>query len=135
MEYRVAKVEDKEIVAYVMSASWEFWSKWSMFTFMIKDLKNCSYKDVQLTIHNSYQYGPICIDKSVRGSGILEKIFAFALEKMSQRFEYLVTFVNKKNPRSSEAHKRKLGLEILKEFKYNGNEYFELVCNTDLFQK
>jgi hypothetical protein len=120
-------VKDDEVMAYVMSASWAFWSKWSMFAFMIEDLKNCTYHDVALTTENSYQYGPICIDKSVRGSGVLEKIFTFALEKMSSRFEYLVTFVNKKNPRSFEAHKRKLGLKILKEFEYNGNEYYEFV--------
>ncbi len=123
-------VRDEKILAYVMSASWEFWSKWSMFAFMIEDLKNCRYKGVQLTTQNSYQYGPICIDKSVRGSGVLEIIFTFALEKMSQRFEYLVTFVNKKNPRSYEAHRRKLGLEVLREFKFNGNEYYEFVCPT-----
>jgi hypothetical protein len=34
-------VKDDEIFAYVMSASWNFWSKWSMFAFMIEDLKNC----------------------------------------------------------------------------------------------
>jgi len=125
-------IRDKKIVAYAMSASWEFWSKWSMFSFMIEDLKNCTYKGVQLTTRNSYQYGPICIDKSVRGSGVLETIFTFALEKMSQRFEYLVTFVNKKNPRSFEAHRRKLGLEVLREFKYNESEYFEFVCCTNI---
>jgi len=125
-------IKKNVIVAYVMSASWEFWSKWSMFVFMIEDLKNCTYKNVKLTRTNSYQYGPICIDKSVRGSGVLEKIFAYALERMSHRFEYLVTFVNKKNLRSFEAHKRKLGLEILKEFEYNGNEYFEFVSGCKL---
>ena len=123
-------VKDKNIVAYVMSASWTFWSKWDMFKFMIEDLQNCVYNGVKLTVDNSYQYGPICIDKSVRGSGVLEEIFAFAIKNMSYRFEYLVTFVNKQNPRSYEAHKRKLGLEILKEFQFNGNEYYEFVCPT-----
>ena len=121
-------IKDENIVAYVMSASWAFWSKWSMFAFMIEDLKNSVYNGVQLTKNNSYQYGPICIDKSVRGSGVLEEIFAFAMKKMSSKFKYLVTFVNKKNPRSYEAHKRKLDLEILKEFQFNGNEYYEFVC-------
>jgi len=120
-------VKDEKVLAYVMSASWKFWSKWSMFRFMVEDLKSHPYKGVQLNHQNSYQYGPICIDKSVRGSGILESIFAFASKEMSQRFEYLVTFVNKKNPRSFEAHSRKLGLKVFREFEYNGNNYFEFV--------
>ncbi len=65
-----------------------------------------------------------------RGCGILEEIFAFALEKMSYRFKYLVTFVNKTNTRSYAAHKRKLGLDILKEFKYHSQEYYEFIVST-----
>jgi len=51
------------------------------------------------------------IDKRVRGSGVLEGIFEFARSQMSLRFPILVTLINKINPRSYEAHTRKLGLE------------------------
>ncbi|MEA1983788.1 MAG: GNAT family acetyltransferase, partial [Campylobacterota bacterium] len=121
MEYRVAKLEDiesglfiavdgDEVLAYVMAASWQFWSKWPMFAHMIKDLPNLTYLGQMLSTDNSYQYGPICIDKSVRGSDVLKAIFDFAREEMSKRYPILVTFVNKINPRSYQAHKRKLGL-------------------------
>jgi hypothetical protein len=118
------------VVAYVMAASWGFWSIWPMFAFMIKELPNLEYHGQILSIENSYQYGPICIDKSVRGSGILEKIFEFAKKMMSGRFPILVTFVNKKNERSYQAHTRKLGLDVIQEFDFNGNSYYELVCGT-----
>lgn len=120
-------IKDDEVVAYVMSASWGFWSRWPMFAFMIEGLGELEYLEQKLSVENSYQYGPICIDKSVRGSGILEEIFDFAKEHMSKRFPILVTFINKINPRSFEAHTRKLGLEIIKEFSYNNNNYYELV--------
>jgi len=97
---------------------------------MIKDLPNLIYQNLTLSIDNSYQYGPVCIDKSVRGSGLLEKLFDFALESMSKRYPILVTFVNKINPRSYEAHKRKLGLEVIQEFSFNGNKYYEFVYDT-----
>lgn len=125
----VAKKEGV-IVAYVMAASWSFWSEWPMFEFMIRDLPNNHYNGQTLSVENSYQYGPICIDKSVRGSGVLEKIFAFAKHKMSARFPILVTFVNKTNERSYQAHQRKLGLEVIQEFEFNGNQYYEMVCLT-----
>jgi len=123
-------IKDKKIVAYVMAASWQFWSVWPMFAFMIKDLHNLEYLGKTLTTENSYQYGPICIDKSVRGSGVLEKIFDFAREKMSKRYPILVTFVNKINPRSYQAHTRKLGLEVIQEFEFNNNHFYELVYDT-----
>lgn len=123
-------IEDNRVVAYVMAASWQFWSKWPMFEHMIKDLQNLEYLGQTLSVDNSYQYGPICIDKSIRGSGTLEKIFDFAREHMSKKYPVLVTFINKINPRSYEAHVRKLGLEVIQEFVFNNNNYYELVYDT-----
>ena len=123
-------LDGEELVAYVMAASWQFWSRWPMFAHMIKELHNLTYLSQTLSVKNSYQYGPICIDKSVRGSGVLEEIFDFAREKMSKRYPILVTFVNKINPRSFEAHKRKLGLEVIQEFEFNNNYYYEMVYDT-----
>ncbi len=122
--------KDGVVVAYVMAASWEFWSVWPMFAFMVKDLPNLEYQGQTLSVDNSYQYGPICIDKSVRGTGVLEAIFEFAKHKMSERFPILLTFVNKTNERSYQAHTRKLGLDIIQEFSFNGNNYYELACLT-----
>lgn len=123
-------VEDDNVLGYVMSASWQFWSKWPIFAHMIKDLPTLNYLGQTLTIDNSYQYGPVCIDKSVRGSGLLEELFDFALESMSKRYPILVTFVNKINERSYAAHKRKLGLDSIQEFEFNGNNYYEMVYDT-----
>jgi len=122
--------EGDEVLAYVMSASWEFWSQWAMFRHMIDDLPKLNYKGKQLSTENSYQYGPICIDKRVRGTEVLPSIFDFALKHMSKCYPILVTFVNQTNSRSYEAHHRKLGLDIIQEFEFNGNRYWELGCLT-----
>ena len=125
----IAKNEEV-VLGYVMAASWHFWSKWEMFRFMIDDLKNLDYLGQEINTENSYQYGPVCIDKTLRGSGLLEVLFETAREEMAKRYPILVTFVNKNNPRSYHAHKRKLGLNIIQEFKYNNNEYYEFVYDT-----
>ena len=70
-------VENEKIVAYVMSASWNFWSRWPMFAYMIEDLPNLEYLGQKLSIENSYQYGPVCVDKEYRGKEILENLFEF----------------------------------------------------------
>lgn len=122
--------KDGDVVAYVMAASWGFWSVWPMFAFMIESLPSLKYNGQSLSTKNSYQYGPICIDKSVRGTGVLEQIFDFAKNEMSKRFPILITFVNKTNGRSYEAHIRKLGLDIIQEFEFNNNHYYEMACLT-----
>ena len=122
-------IENEKIVAYVMSASWKFWSRWPMFAFMMEDLPNLEYLGQKLTVQNSYQYGPVCVDIEYRGSGVLEKIFDFARENMAKRFPIVLSFINKINPRSYEAHTKKLKLEVIKEFSYNKNNNYELVYN------
>ena len=124
-------LNDEKIVAYVMCASWGFWSKWPMFQFMIKDLPKLEYLGQTLTTTNSYQYGPICVDKEARGTKALPMLFDFAREEMSKKYPILVTFINKINPRSYEAHVRKLGLEVIQEFEFNNNQYYELVYPTN----
>ncbi|DAB36221.1 MULTISPECIES: GNAT family N-acetyltransferase [unclassified Sulfurospirillum] len=122
-------IEEGEVIAYVMSASWQYWSAWPIFAHMIENLPNLSYLGQTLSIHNSYQYGPVCVDKRVRGSGVLEKLFDFALESMQKRYAILVTFINKINSRSYAAHTR-MGLEVICEFSFNANTYYELAYDT-----
>jgi len=123
--------KDGCIVAYAMAASWAFWSRWPMFAHMIKDLPNLEYKGYKLDVENSYQYGPVCLDKSVRGQGVLELVFNFSLQHMSSRYSVLVTFINKINPRSYMAHTKKLALDVIQEFSFNNNQYYELACLTE----
>ena len=125
----IATKGDK-VMAYVMAASWQFWSIWPMFAHMVKDLPNLTYLGQTLSTDNSYQYGPVCIDKSLRGSGMLEDIFDFARLEMAKRYRILVTFINKTNPRSFAAHTKKLGLSVIQEFEFNNNHYYELVYDT-----
>jgi hypothetical protein len=124
-------VKDGEIIAYAMAASWGFWSRWPMFAHMIKDLSNLQYAGQTLNTDNSYQYGPVCVDKSVRGQGVFEGIFNYALQEMSKRYPILVTFINKINPRSYAAHTQKVDLDVIQEFEFNNNHYYELACLTN----
>lgn len=121
-----------KIVAYAMAASWQFWSQWPMFAYMIDTLSESNYQGYQLSLENSYQYGPICVDKSVRGQGVFEEVFFFALNAMKSRYPVLVTFINKINRRSYVAHTQKAGLEVTREFEYGANQYYELVRLTKL---
>jgi len=123
-------IHEGEVVAYVMSASWQFLAAWPIFAYMMDDLGNLEYLGQTITPENSYQYGPVCVDKSVRGSGVLETIFDFAREQMAKKYPILVTFINKINTRSYAAHTKKIGLEVIQEFSFNNNHYYELVYDT-----
>lgn len=118
------------VVGYAMAASWDFWSAWPLFQHMIQDLPNTEYLGQTLSIANSYQYGPICIHKDYRGTNVLPNLFDFSRAQMQRRFPILITFINHINPRSFEAHTRKLGLDVIKSFTFNNNHYYELGYDT-----
>ena len=118
--------EGKTLVSYAMAASWEYWSAWPLFQHMIADLPTIQYLGRTLSTENSYQYGPVCIAREYRGRGVLENIFEFSRQQMAHRFPVMVTFINQINPRSYDAHTRKVGMELLKTFNFNNNHYYEL---------
>ncbi len=122
--------DNERVVGYAMAASWAFWSAWPIFSYMINRLGEFDFQGTKLTVENSYQYGPVCIDKEYRGTGLIEKLFEFSAEAMSNRYGVLVTFINKNNPRSYKAHTQKIGLEVIGEFEFNGNQYYELAYDT-----
>ena len=119
-----------KVVAYAMAGSWQFWSKWPLFQYMIADLPNTQYLGQTLTTENSYQYGPVCIDMAYRGQGVLQELFAHSARQMGRRYHILITFINHVNPRSYKAHTEKVGLEVIKNFSFNGNNYYELGYDT-----
>ena len=122
-------LDGDKVIGYAMAASWEYWSQWPMFQHMIKDLPSTDYLGKTLSTENSYQYGPVCIDKDYRGTKALPNLFEFSRREMNKRYPILITFINHINPRSLRAHE-KLGLEIIKSFEYNNNDYYELGYDT-----
>lgn len=124
--------EDGKVYAFALAASWDYWKEWPLFAYMIERLENYTLNGVTITKENSYQYGPICVDKSVRGTGIFEKVFYASLASMKSRFPIMATFINKINPRSYAAHTRKVHTTEAGTFDFNNNNYFLMSCATDM---
>lgn len=118
------------VIAYAMAASWKYWSAWPLFQHMINDLPDTKYLGQILSTENSYQYGPVCIHKDYRGSEVLLNLFEFSRIQMNKRYPILITFINQINPRSYNAHTKKLGLDVIKTFQFNNNQYYELGYDT-----
>jgi hypothetical protein len=88
------------------------------------------YQGQQITASNSFQYGPICVDRSSRGSQVFPELFDLMRSSFAPKFPIGVTFINKINERSFAAHTRKLNLDIIDEFEFNGNSFYTLAFLT-----
>lgn len=128
----VAKDDDGKIVGYATAASWKFWAQWPLFTYMIDHLTEYTLDGQTITPENSYQYGPVCVDKSVRGTGVFEQMFYASLASMKDRYPIMATFINHVNPRSYAAHTRKVHTTEAGSFQFNNNNYYLMACSTSL---
>ncbi len=120
------------VVGFANSASWQFWAAWPVFLPMIDDLPNIKYKGTALSVNNCYQYGPACIHKDYRGTEVLSNLFEASRILMKDRYPILVTYVNQTNQRSFQAHSRKLGIDVVKEFEFHGSKLFVLCYDTSM---
>ena len=122
----VAENENNIIVAYAFAGSWKYFEQWEIFNFMVSRFPQLSFNGNEITTVNSFQYGPICIDKDYRGNGVLNLLFEEMRIEFNKKYPISVTFINKVNEISTAAHTRKLNWEIIDEFEFNDKTYIGL---------
>jgi hypothetical protein len=118
--------EQGRVMGYAFAGSWDFFSQWPIFPYMVSRFPQVNFQDTQVTVDNTFQYGPVCIERTLRGGGVFPQLFETMRSSFSSRFPIGLTFINKANPRSLAAHTRKLNLEIIDEFEFKGNSYYGL---------
>ena len=121
---------DRKIVGYILAGDWDFFSQWEIFRIMTSRLPDLKFQGMKIEVERSFQYGPVCIDRALRGGNILPELFATMRSSFAPNFPTGVTFINQRNPRSLMAHTRKLNLEIIDEFELNGNSFYTLAFST-----
>jgi hypothetical protein len=114
------------VAGYAFAGNWDFFSQWAIFPHMVSRFPQLKFQGTQVTVNNTFQYGPVCIERTLRGGGVLPQLFETMRSSFSCRFPIGITFINKANSRSLAAHTRKLNLEIIDEFEFNGNSYYGL---------
>lgn len=118
--------DNNKIIAYIFGGSWNFFSQWPIFEHMTTLFPNLNFLDFDITTTNSFQYGPICIDKKYRGKGLINLFFEFMRIHMVKKYPLALTFINKTNIPSTKAHTKKLNWTIIADFQFNNNNYFIL---------
>jgi hypothetical protein len=121
---------DRKIVGYILAGRWDFYAQWEIFRLMISRMPQLQFQGDKIDINRSFQYGPVCVDRSMRGKGTLAQMFAIGRSSFAPRYPIGITFINKLNQRSLAAHHRKLGMEIVDEFEFNGHSFYTLAFST-----
>lgn len=116
--------DDHYLFAYIFAGSWQYFSQWEIFRYMISRFPDLSFEGMPITTENSFQYGPVCIDLPFRGKGHFQKLFENMRKEFVSKYPISLTFINQVNEVSTVAHTRKLGWKILETFEFNQKHYY-----------
>ena len=118
--------DNNKIIAYIFAESWDFFSQYPIFDYMISLFPKLKFLDFEINSTTSFQYGPICIDKKYRGKGLINLLFEFMRIHIVKKYPLSLTFINKTNIPSYKAHTEKLKWAVISDFEFNNNNYYIL---------
>jgi hypothetical protein len=122
-------VKDGRVIAYALAGSWTFFDRWPIFPLMVSLLPTWEFQNQPLNAAQTFQYGPVCIDRQFRGQQVLPDLFEVLRRNFVDRYTYGVTFINQLNPRSFAAHTQKLNWQPVGEFEFNQGNFYGLAHN------
>ncbi|MFC1867040.1 hypothetical protein ACFL0H_02785 [Thermodesulfobacteriota bacterium] len=108
---------------YLFGSSLSYNSRFPILAHMISLFSETPLRNRMLDQYRSFIYGPICIDRSLRGGGVIEGLFAEFLHRLAGSFDIGVLFISQDNHRSLRAHISNLEMEKIRDFKFKGKSF------------
>jgi hypothetical protein len=116
---------ENNIVGYLCGTSFAYSTQFPVLKAMMDKLDRVIIEGSSLTEENTFIYGPVCIAKSARGTGILNGLYQTLKEHTSSHYSFCILFISDKNMRSLNAH-LKIGMNRLGVFDFN-NSLFHIL--------
>ena len=93
------------VVGYALAVTKDLSKEHEMLNQLLVKFEKQKYKKTLLASESYIVVAQLCVDKSYRGMGLVEKMYSFFKKKYFD-FKYCVTAVDNKNLRSSNIHKK-----------------------------
>lgn len=118
---QIIALQNENLVGYALSMPVTFKNVIPELVPMFELLDNLNFKNKPIKTYKYYVMGQICIDKSVRGMGVFQKLYEEHAKEFSEKFDFIVTEVSINNTRSMRAHE-KVGFKTIHEYYDPENE-------------
>lgn len=112
---QIIALQNENLVGYALSMPVSFKAVIPELIPMFELLDNLYFENKPLKTYKYYVMGQICIDKSVRGMGVFQQLYAEHAKVFSGKFDFIVTEVSLSNKRSLRAHE-KVGFKTIHEY-------------------
>jgi len=111
-----------ELVAYALTMPRECRTLMPVLVPMFELFDTLQYRGKPLKDYRFYVMGQICIDKAHRGRGLFERLYDKHRELYQPRFDFIITEVSARNPRSMRAHER-VGFQTVHTYRDETDEW------------
>ncbi|MDF0676998.1 MAG: GNAT family N-acetyltransferase [Nitrospira sp.] len=116
----VAAIEG-HLVGYLCASSCEFNRPFPLLAAMMRQFDAIDYHARSLVSSRVFIYGPVCIDRSYRGRGLLRGLYETLQREVAGRYNTGVAFVADDNPHSLHVHVNGVGMAHVGEFAFWGS--------------
>ena len=124
-------IDDGQVLGYLCACSCDYYKQFPLLATMIRSFDTTHYLGKPLNSYKLFIYGPVCIDRSHRGHGLLRGLYEVLVREVSGKYEVGTAFVSKDNPHSLSAHLNGLGMANTGEFEFRGRNYDILAFRID----
>jgi hypothetical protein len=111
--------EGNDLAGYALAATKDIRGEHELLGNLFDAIDSKTYDGKKLSDVNYLIVGQLCVAKKFRGQQLVNKMYDFFRESYANKFEYLVTDIDEKNPRSLRAH-LKSGFIVLDTLEYGG---------------
>jgi len=119
----VAATHGDRVAGYLCASSVAFNRQFPLLAAMLRCCDGVTFRGRSLAELNTFVYGPVCVARADRGSGVLRGMFHALLQEVAGRFDAGACFVAAGNARSLAAHQRGLGMQRVAEFEFQQRSY------------
>ena len=116
--------DDGKIVGYACSAGVDFSRQFPILDAMIASFGRLTYLGKTLIDARVCVYGPVCVDRTWRGRGVLRGLIVGMKKELAGQFDLAAAFISKTNCRSLDAHVNGLGMTILGDYAFEAGQYW-----------
>ncbi|MBI2211413.1 MAG: N-acetyltransferase [Deltaproteobacteria bacterium] len=113
----------ESVLGYLCGSRCDFDHGSPVLARMLESFDRVRYQGRPLRSYKTFNYGPVCVDRSQRGRGLLRGLYEALKREVAGRFEVGVAFVARDNPHSLKAHVAGLGMAEVGEFEVQGDLY------------
>lgn len=115
--------ESESVLGYLCGSRRDFDHRSPVIAKMLEAYDTVQFLGKPLASYKSFIYGPVCIDRSCRGRGLLPGLYGVLKREVAGQFEVGVAFVARNNPHSLAAHVAGLGMAEVGEFQVQEDVY------------